>query len=65
MEAGRDNEAVLLQVAAVSHAVRRAAYLVIADQLRQCTTDRDCRGVSIAEVERAVQNSGPPEDTDS
>jgi len=58
LESGRDHEAVLLQIAAVSHAVRRAAYLIIADQLRQCTAGGDRRSVTLAEVERAFQNVG-------
>ena len=58
LESGRDHEAVLLQVAAVSHAVRRAAYLIIADQLRQCPADGHRQSVTLAEVERAFQNVG-------
>ena len=65
LESGRDHEAVLLQVAAVSHAVYRAAYLVIADQLRQCTAGGDHRGVTFAEVERAFQNLEQSRDMDS
>ena len=58
LESGRDHEAVLLQIAAVCHAVHRTAYLIIADQLRQCTAAGDRRGVTLAEVERAFQNVG-------
>ncbi|MFI7547440.1 metal-sensitive transcriptional regulator [Actinoplanes sp. NPDC049599] len=65
LESGRDHEAVLLQVAAVSHAVHRTAYLIIADQLRQCTADGDRRGVTLAEVERAFQNVGQLRNTGS
>jgi len=65
LESGRDHEAVLLQVAAVSHAVYRAAYLVIADQLPQCTAGGDRGGVTFAEVERAFQNLEQSRDMDS
>ncbi len=55
IESGRDCEAVLTQLVAVSHAVHRAAYLAIADQLRQCAITRtgDDRAATIAEVEQA------------
>ena len=54
LEAGRDCEAMLTQLAAVSHAVHRAAYLAVADQLRQCALTRtgDDRAATIAEVEQ-------------
>ncbi|KUL26920.1 hypothetical protein ADL15_36925 [Actinoplanes awajinensis subsp. mycoplanecinus] len=58
LESGRDHEAVLLQVAAVSHAGRRPAYLIIADQLRQCSAAGHRQSVTLAEVERAFQNVG-------
>jgi DNA-binding FrmR family transcriptional regulator len=38
LEADRDCDEVLVQLAAVAHAVNRAAYLVIADRLRQCAS---------------------------
>ena len=38
VETGRDWDEVLTQLAAVSHAVNRAAYLVTAERLRQCAS---------------------------
>jgi DNA-binding FrmR family transcriptional regulator len=60
LESGRDCEAILTQLAAVSHAVHRAAYLAVADQLRQCATTRtgDDRAATIAEVEQAFLGLG-------
>jgi DNA-binding FrmR family transcriptional regulator len=60
LEAGRDCDDVLTQIAAVSHAVNRAAYLVIVDQLRQCATARTGQTptATIAEVEQAFQALG-------
>jgi DNA-binding FrmR family transcriptional regulator len=54
LESGRDCADVLTQIAAVSHAVNRAAYLVIADQLRQGATARTGQAptTTIAEVSR-------------
>jgi DNA-binding FrmR family transcriptional regulator len=39
IEEGRDCEDIVTQLAAVSHAVDRAGFLVIATGMRQCMTD--------------------------
>ncbi len=63
LESGRDHEEVLTQIAAVSHAVHRAAYLVIAGQLRRCavaTTDGE-RTATITKLEQTLLAIGQPQ----
>ncbi|MBK8462306.1 MAG: metal-sensitive transcriptional regulator [Nigerium sp.] len=52
IEAGRDCEDIVTQLAAVSKAVDRAGFQVIATGLRQCMADPDQTGVDVAKLEK-------------
>lgn len=54
LEAGRDCAEVVTQLAAVSRALDRAGYKVIADGLEQCmeSDDPEKRSASVAQMER-------------
>lgn len=44
LEEGRDCEDVVTQIAAVSHALKRAGFAVVTSGLRQCLVDSDGTG---------------------
>ncbi|MFI0433457.1 MAG: metal-sensitive transcriptional regulator [Candidatus Nanopelagicales bacterium] len=52
MEDGQACRDVVPQLAAVSKALDRAGFAIIADGLRQCHTDGDADGVQTAQLER-------------
>lgn len=49
---GRDCREVVTQLAAVSKALDRAGFAIIASGLRECLTSGDGRGVDVVEMER-------------
>ena len=52
LEEGRDCEDVVTQLAAVSKAVDRAGFAVIASGLRECLTNPDGEGMDVEEMEK-------------
>lgn len=52
IQEGRDCRDVVTQLAAVSKALDRAGFAVIASGLRECLTSGDVRGVDVVEMER-------------
>jgi DNA-binding FrmR family transcriptional regulator len=53
IEEGRDCKEIVTQLAAVSKAIDRAGFAVIATGLRQCLTDTpEASGVNVAEMEK-------------
>ena len=52
IEAGRDCEDIVTQLAAVSKAVDRAGFQVIATGLRQCMADPEQTSVDVAKLEK-------------
>ena len=52
IEAGRDCEDIVTQLAAVGKAVDRAAFLTISTGLRQCLTDPQSSDVDVAKLEK-------------
>jgi len=52
LDEGRDCQAVLIQLAAVSKAIDRAGFAIIAQQLRSCLSAPDADSGSGADVEQ-------------
>lgn len=52
IESGRDCKDVVTQLAAVSRALDRAGFKIVATGLRQCVTGADADGMSEAELEK-------------
>jgi len=52
LEEGRDCRDIVVQVAAVSRALDRAGFAIVANALRKCLTDPASDGVDPAELER-------------
>lgn len=52
LEEGRDCREVVVQVAAVSRALDRAGFAIVADALRQCLADPTSSSMVPAELER-------------
>ena len=53
LEEGRDCEDVITQLAAVSHALDRAGFAIVASSLRQCLAgDSDPNGMDVLKLER-------------